>query len=219
MFAASAAAVLALAAVAASAPLATAQQGIRVPIEDAVSIEVLGRDVYAVVESGGPLHTRLEKGESLLSSGVRGLVGLVLTSRRLLAVSPGAASFIEERRRLGERLDGDALLSARVALVLTDQRALGYDAGALRWVEASIGPHEQLQGARTAQAIALVVTGRRALGLASGSGRFVEIALQVGERFESLQALADVGTLRTSRRLLVFRGDSASWGSEPRPLH
>lgn len=194
-------------------------QGLRSPIEDAVSIEILGRELYAIVESGGPLRERLQAQESVLFHGVRGAVGLVVTNRRALAVSPGAPSWLEAPRRLNERPDGAPLLSARVALLLSDQRVLGYDADALRWVEATIGPHEHLAGARTAQAIAVVVTGRRALGLASGSGRFAEISLQVGERFESLRTLADVGTLRTSRRVLVFRGDTASWGGDDRPLH
>lgn len=182
-------------------------------------VEVLGRELYALLESGGPLRERLEKGERVEWSGARGRVGLVLTNRRALAVSPGAPSWREAPRRLNERLGGSPQLSGRVALLLSDQRVLAYDADALRWVEATIGPHERLLDSRTAQAIVLAVTERRALGLASGSGRFAELSIQVGEQFESLSALADVGTVRTNRRVLVFRGASGSWGVDSRPLH
>jgi hypothetical protein len=211
-------AVVAIALSVALAPPAARAQRDRSPIEDAVIVEILDRELYALLDSGGPLRLRLEKGERVLWSGVRGLVGLVLTNRRALAVSPGAPSWLEASRRLSERYDGDPLVSARVALVLSDQRVLAYDADALRWVEETIGPHERLAGARTAQAIAVVVTGRRALGLASGSGRFSEVSLQIGEQIESLSALADVGTLRTSRRVLVFRGGTGSWGGDTRPI-
>jgi len=191
----------------------------RFPIEDAIDVQLIGRELVAVINLGGPLRTRLEQGEQVVFSGARGRVGVVVTNRRVLGVSPGATGWLEAPRRVQERPSGDPLMGSRVALVLSDQRVLAYDGDAGRWVEESVGPNEAVREVTIAQAVAVVATGRRGLALASGTGRFAEVSLHVGERFESLTSLADVATLRTDRRVLVFRGDSGSWGSESLPLY
>jgi len=187
-------------------------------VEDAVSVQVVGREVWALLDRGGPLRERLEKDETVVWSGSRGEVGSVLTSRRWLAVAPGSSGWQELRRRLGETPADDPGLSARVALWITDQRAVVFDAVTGGFVEEGIGPHEQLRDHDSGQEVAVVVTDRRGLAYAAGGRRFVEIDLRIEESFQGVSALAELVTLRTSQRLLVFRTSSASWGEESLPL-
>jgi len=191
-----------------------------VELEDVVAIEMFERDLFAYDLLGtGRSSVRLEIGEELLWSEARGRIGMALTDRRILASSPGSEGWQEIRYQIHETVSNQALMGKRVAMVVTDRRALGYDGNRGRWNVASFGPQERVNDARVGDATAVVLTNRNAYGLSPDAGGFFEMKLSVQERINSLRVRSNSATVSTSRRLLIFRAPSGVWTEERRPIN
>ena len=189
------------------------------PLSPQLDVVVLPREVLAVdAEGGGTLAARLEIGERVQFAKQRGRVGVVVTDRRLLAVTSRSGSWQEARYRSGEVSPEDVALGDRVALVVTPIRAIGFDGKSGNLLEATLGPQERALDSAVGQNVAVVVSERRALGMSAARGGFFETRLRVGERITALHPLADTVTLHTSKRLLVFRGPTGSWEERRLPL-
>ena len=183
-----------------------------VEIADVLEIVVLGREVLAIdARGGGQRSEPLELGETVLSTGARGRVGVVVTDRRLLAVASGSAAWQETRWRRTETPSEDVRIGARIAVASTSTRALGFDGRSGNLVERGLGPRERVQRSAAGDNVAVVLTDRRALGVSAYAGGFFEVDLRLGEAIEELSALANLATLRTSQRILIFRGQWGSW--------
>ena len=188
-----------------------------VVLEDAIAMEIIGRNVVAFdLEGSGQLVERLELDETVLFQAARGRVALALTNRRLLAATPASSSWQAERYRLSEVPPGEARISQGMALVVTEQRALAFF-GSGNWAEKSLRPREQVVETRVGPGVAVVVSDRRALGISSRGG-FFEKTLRPRERVESLKALSSMATLVTSQRTLIFKGALGIWVEHGRPL-
>jgi hypothetical protein len=190
------------------------------PLADLLQIVIRPRSLLAIDGSqGGQREERLERGESVVWHATRGRVGVVLTDRRVLAVTTGSAAWQEERWRSGERRPPDAALGDRIALLATSKRAIGFDGGSGNLVTSSLGPRERVVHDATAENVGVIVTDRRALGVSPFVGGFFEVSLQTGETLDSLVASANLATLTTSRRILVFRADTGGWSERRLDLH
>jgi hypothetical protein len=196
-----------------AAPGALAQvRSDETPLEDVLELVHLERQVLAIDAQNGVATTvDLELGEDVLWSRSRGRVGVVLTNRRVLAVSTSSGAWQGERYRRTERRPELALLGDRVALVETSERVLGFNGGSGALVEYRLGPQEYLVDARTGANAAVVVTNRQVLGLSPQAGGFFPAKLQVQERLVELTPRSNLATVRTDRRLLVFRGPTGTW--------
>jgi len=198
-----------------AASTATAQLGSagdRVPLGDLVEVVVLDDEILAIdAEAGGTLAVSRRVGEDVLWTGTRGLLAVVITDQRLLAVATGAASWQEVDYQRGESPPGGALLGDRVALVTLRQRVLGFVGPANRFSELRLGPHQRLRATRVGANVAVVVTSRDAHGLSSSAGGFFPVGLQVREDIERVEAGSNVATLHTDQRVLVFRSPTATW--------
>jgi len=194
------------------AAVAGAQLESETEIADVLEIVVLERAVLAIdARGGGETRERLELGEQVIWTGSRGLVGVALTDRRVLAVRAESAAWQEASYRLGEVPPPQALLGDRVALVVTSRRVLGFDGGSGNLVEHDLGPREAVQGQGAGENVAVVVTDREALGLSPVRGGFFPATLHLNEQVVSLSVRANVATLRTSDRLLIFRANTGTW--------
>jgi len=183
-----------------------------VPLGDLLQIVRTPRALLALdAEGGGDTREALERGETILWTGSRGLVGMALTDRRILGVRTRSAAWQTTRWRQGERRPAEAELGDRLALLATDRRLLGFDGGSGNFVEVTVGPRERVLETRVSANLAVAVTSRRALGLSPFSGGFFETPLRVGESVERLDLASEIATLTTSRRLLVFRGRTGAW--------
>jgi hypothetical protein len=136
---------------------------------------------------------------------------VVLTNQRILAVSTISASWQSTRYQRGEERPGGATLGDRVALLVTNKRAIGFDGNTGNLVERSLGPGEGVIGSAIGENVAVVVTERRALGLSAFTGGFFTTRIFVGERLEQTRAQANLVTLTMSDRLLFFRAPTGSW--------
>lgn len=196
----------------AAAPMPRAAAQGDVPLADVLQIVVRDKELIAFdAEGGGQTTQSLQLGEQVLWWGSRGRVGVVITGRRILAVATGSAAWQEERLKRVEAPPARALLGERVALILTEKRALGFDGGSGNLVESSLGPRERVVRTAVGSNAAVVVTGRRVLGLSPFRGGFFEASLRISEDIESVDALANLVTVTTSNRLLVFRAPTGTW--------
>jgi hypothetical protein len=182
------------------------------PLLDLMEIVVLQRQLLAVdAGGGGQVEEKLQRGEEVVWTGSRGRVGVVLTNQRILAVSTISASWQSTRFMRGEKHPVDATLGDRVALLLTNKRAIGFDGNTGNLVEKSLGPNEVVIGSAVGENVAVVITPRRALGLSAFTGGFFQTRISVGDRLEGTSAQANLVTLTFSDRLLFFRAPTGSW--------
>jgi len=183
-----------------------------VPLADLLEILVDGRQVLAIdAETGGQLTKTLDLDETVVWSGSRGAVGLVLTDQRLLAAAVASGTWQEARYRRGEAPTGDPVLGDRVALVVTNRRVLGFDGGSRNLVESGLGLREKLIAIRAGENVGVVVTDRRALGLSPAVGGFFEVGIYAQERIGDVSARANLVTITTNRRILIFRTGTGTW--------
>ena len=182
------------------------------PLLDLLEIIVLPREILAVdAGGGGQIEERLLSGERVLWTESQGRVGVVLTDQRFLAVSTISASWQSVRHLRGEHMPEGAALGDRVALLLTNKRAIGFDGNTGNLIERSIGPGEPILGSAVGENVAVVVTPRRALGLSPFAGGFFQTPIRVGEQLESVVAQANMVTLTLTHRLLFFRAPTGTW--------
>lgn len=186
--------------------------GDRVPLGDLVEVVVLDDEILAFdAEAGGTLALSRRVGEEVLWTAARGLLAVVVTDQRVLAVGTGAASWQEVDYQRGESPPGAAQLGDRVALVALEQRVLGFVGPGNRFSELRLGPQQRVRTTRVGANVAVVVTNRDAHGLSSSAGGFFPVPLQVREDVERVETGANVATLHTDRRVLVFRAPTGSW--------
>ncbi|HEY5657084.1 MAG TPA: hypothetical protein VIY27_04780 [Myxococcota bacterium] len=183
-----------------------------VPLTDLLEILLLERELVAVdAESGGQTAVDLHLGERVLWSGARGVVGVVLTDQRMLAVAVDSGSWRETRYQQGERAPEAAMLGDRVALLITSRRALAFNAGGASLAEYRFGPGETLLSSRVGENVGVVVTDRKALGFSPSAGGFFASRLHLRERIGSVETRSNLATVTTNRRVLIFRAPSGAW--------
>ena len=189
----------------------------QVPLGDLIEIVVMEDEILGVdAESGGSSVVRRRISESVLWTGVRGRVGIVITDQRVLALAPRTGGWQEAPYERGESPARTVQLGDRVAVVLLRQRVLGFLGNVGRFVQERIGPQEDLRSVQVGANVAVIVTNRVALGLSPAAGGFFPIRLQVHERIMDVSARANLATINTNQRVLVFRAPTGTWAERRR---
>jgi hypothetical protein len=198
----------AVAALAVVMPRAAAQFDDEVPLGDVIEVVALEREIVAIDARTDSQRTiRLKPQEKVVWSGAKGEIGVVLTGRRALAISAGAAEWQELSYGDGKAAPYSALLGDRVALILTGDRVIGFNG---HFAQSKLDSTERVVASQTGGNVGVVVTAERALGLSPSVG-FVETPIEARERIESVLAGANVATVTSDERVRVFRAPSASW--------
>jgi dienelactone hydrolase len=186
---------------------------------DAVDVQDLGEELLATRDGSSPTRIRLEKREKVIWSGAQGIVGVALTDRRFLAVSPNSMGWQEARLWAIDGRSPELKLAANVALLISPKRVLGFDGGSGRFTESRLTPLEAVLASGADEHVGVVVTNRRVIGWASRFGGPADRALEVHESFVSLRVLSRTASVRTSDRVLIFSSSSGLWRDEALPLH
>jgi hypothetical protein len=185
---------------------------------DVIAIELDGRDLFGFDSvTGARTKLRLEVDEAVYFQETRGRVGLVLTSRRAIAIGPGTG-FQDFRYRTSESAPEIGLVEDQIALVATPKRVLGFLGGGGVWVEERLPPSESVEVLRVGGAVGVVATNHRALGLGTQLRSFVATDLRVREVLESVSTQDTLATLRTNKRILVFGALRGKWTVQDRAL-
>ncbi len=184
----------------------------QLPLGDLIEIVVQEEELLAIDAAGGGTSVvRRQLNEEVVWVGTRGLVGVVVTDRRVLAVATGSSRWQEAPYERGERPPAGAALGDRVALVTLRQRVLGFLGTTNRFAEVRLGPNEDLDAVQVGANVAVVVTDRHAYGLSPDAGGFFPIRLQLREKLASVSARSNLVTVETDQRVLVFRGPTGTW--------
>jgi hypothetical protein len=183
-----------------------------VPLGELVEVLLQDGEVVAVdAGSGGTAVERLRLSEQVLWRGTRGLLGVVLTDQRVLAIATGSSSWQEVAYERDEQRAPEALLGDRLAVIATPRRVIGFLGKQSRFVEARLGAQETLLSSRVGANVAVAVTDRKVLGLSAAAGGFNDLRLQLKERLHDVVAKANLATVRTNQRILVYRGPTGTW--------
>jgi hypothetical protein len=193
------------------------------PVQDDVQLVQVGQQLLAVSGTGGATATeRLRVRERLLRLESRGLVGVALTSDRLLAVRSGSGTWSELPLRVEERAlppgRYDILVDDRAILIVLGNRLVGFAASGGGWRELDLTPAERVRWRILDESVAAVLTTRRAIGFSSLAG-FATVTLDVAERAPEISTQDRSVTLVTKRRVLVFTAGSGRWREVRRLLH
>jgi hypothetical protein len=185
---------------------------------DAIDIQDLGEELLAIRDGSAPSRVRLDGGEKVSWFVAKGVVGVALTDRRFLAVSPTSTGWQQARLRPSDGRSPELRLAANVALLLFSKRILGFDGPSGYLGETRLTPQEVVLTSGAEEHVGVVVTNRRAIGWASGFGAPAEHSFNVHESFESLRVLGKTATVRTSKRVLIFGSSSGLWRDEAIPI-
>ncbi len=196
-------------------------RGGRALVSEAIDIQVLDDKLLAIVEGESILEETLKLDEEVLSKKTRGLVGLVVTTDRLLAVSTFTSNWIDEPLKLKEVDDKrpQAFISDFLILVVTVDRLLGFDSGGNNWVTADIPLYDRVIRAEIDRRVAVVVTTERAFGFAVDNAFFDPIKFRKGEEILSVQTSPFNINILTNRRLLVFKAATGVWQELDKDLY
>jgi len=184
--------------------------------EDRVDLVEVDRHLIAVVGVGfAAVETDLEIGEYVIAMDAQGLVGVIATNFRLLAISSRATYFAELRYRIAEKpVDPNGLhVGTRVALVELHTRAVGFAPELGRWIEVGLGPNEYPRSFEVEENMGLVVTPRRAIGFSARSSGFVVTLLSPQEVVERASFGDASITLVLPHKILIFRLGDKIWAS------
>jgi hypothetical protein len=195
------------------APIAQAQlTRDQIPLGDLIEIVVMDDEILAVdAEGGGSSVVRRQLNESVLWTGTRGRVGVVITDRRVLGIAPSSGGWQEANYERGEAPALDAQLGDRVAVILLRRRVLGFLGTVGRFVQQRLGPQEDLRAVQVGANVAVLVTNRVAIGLSPEAGGFFSFRLHLRERITEVSARANLATVQTDERVLVFRAPTGTW--------
>ncbi len=189
--------------------------------EDRVDVALVDRQLLAIRAGDGAavVAVDLELGETVLASKSRGLVGVALTSARLLGVTSSSSGWHELRYRVRERATPPRKfeLGDRIALVALPNRIAGLAPGGTGWIEVELGPGEVPASIHALTNVAVAVTERRAIALSAKSG-FIAVALNPEESRPVVSVDDSSATLVTDRRVLVFRSGDVAWREVQRRL-
>jgi hypothetical protein len=196
--------------VAAGVAGADSREGVRP--EDRIDVTVVDRQLLAIRagDASAVVSVDLELGETVLASRSRGLVGVALTSVRLLGVTSGSSGWHELRYRVRERESPPAEFELQ-------NRLAGLAPGGTGWIELQLGLGEAPVSTHSRTNVAVAVTARRAVALSARSG-FVSVPLAPEENRPSVSLEDSSATLTTSRRVLVFRSGDLAWREIVRQL-
>jgi hypothetical protein len=186
---------------------------------DAVDVQDLGNEFLAIRDGNSPSRIRLEGREKVRWFTAKGAVGVVLTDRRFLTVSPTSSGWREARLWASDGRSPGVELAANVALLISPKRVLGFSGRSGLLTETRLTPQEVVLATGADEHVGVVVTNRRTLGWASRFGGSAEHALNVHESFESLRVRGTTASVRTSKRVLIFGSSSGLWRDEALPLN
>jgi len=176
------------------------------PTLDAIEIQVTD-DEFVAIGDGVDRRIRVEGKEEVIYSGARGRIGIVLTNRRLLAVSFGSR-WVQERLLLNDK-QPRVELAANVALCVTAKRVISYSPqGGL--AKHRLIPGEFVRASRAHEFVAGVLTNKRVMGFSNRSPRAAYARIRAKERYE-LRTLPTSITVTSAERTFTYGRLSGIW--------
>lgn len=188
------------------------------PSQDISQAEILS-EVNIWLESGhivgssqlsGRRELPLGVQEVVMSSGVNGINGLVVTSRRLLGFSSRALTWTKKELDVNETVIERKILPA-FSLIRTDRRLYGFRGINGLWLEEALGVREKVQRFHSNDYGAVFITNERLVGFTPLLGGFASKPLDVHEQILGVDNDNGLILVSTTRRTLVFGSRLSGW--------
>jgi hypothetical protein len=179
-------------------------------LPDAMVINVTDNEVVAFKANTQPSAIELSLGEQVKSMQTSGLVGSVVTSDRMLAISSEAFAWVSMPLGINEE-SADSYLSVNLALFITMERVMIFDSALNSFAIFDIPVGENIVAQSVQPDVAVFITLERAIGYASGNADFREFSFSAGEIFRDLEVSSGLFSVNTSNRVLLFQIPSSDW--------
>lgn len=180
------------------------------PVRGAIQITLANDNIVASQAESAPQQIELLPGETVRDVQVRGRVGAVATSERMLAISTERFNWSSLELNPGETTS-DSYLSENIVLFVTMERGIVFDSELNRFVVFDVPVGERIAAQAVYADVAVFVTLDRTIGYRIDTGNLVELPFSPGEFFNTLGITAGLISVKTSERVLLFQGPSAQW--------
>ncbi len=184
-------------------------------IKDAIEINPTAKGVVALKAGSQPREIELSLDEQIRSIRTNGLVGDVITTDRILAISSQDFTWYSMPLELDEEWT-ESYLSSNLVLFISHSRAITFDSTLNRFITYDFPLGEKAVDQRVQPDIAVFVTLDRAVGYAAGSGEFKEKSFSAGEIFRDIEISTDLIAVVTSERILNFQASQGDWVEQER---
>jgi hypothetical protein len=181
--------------------------------------------IVASSQLSGRRELPLGAQEIVMSSGVNGINGLVVTSRRLLGFSSRTLTWTKKELDVNEKVLERKILPT-FSLIRTDRRLYGFRGVNGLWLEEALGVREKVQRFHSNDYGAVFITNERLIGFNPLLGGFASKLLDVHEQIVGVhhqtnaglrQPLEWVGRVRMNRDSLLEACETPSSAFELLP--
>lgn len=179
----------------------------------------MGTEVTLSVESGLAVATSSLSGrreiplgaqEVVVSSGTRGINGIVVTSRRLLGFSSRALTWTKKELDVNEKVLERKILPS-FSLIRTDRHLYGFRGVNGLWLEDTLGVREKVHRFHSNDYGAVFITNERVVGFTPLLGSFTSKPLDVHEQIVGVDNDNGLILVSTTRRTLVLGSRLSGW--------
>lgn len=153
-----------------------------------------------------PLGTQ----EAVIHSGVNGINGIVVTSRRLLGFSSRALTWSKKELEVNEKVLDWKILPT-FSLIRTDRHLYGFRGANGLWLEEAFGVREKVTRFHSNDYGAVFITNERLIGFTPLLGGFASKPFDVHERVVGVENEQGGILISTTRRTLVLGSRLSGW--------
>ena len=148
--------------------------------------------------------------EVVISSGVSGINGIVVTSRRLLGFSSRSLTWTKIELDVNEKLLERTILPT-FSLIRTDRHLYGFRGVNGLWLEDALGVREKVNRFHSNDYGAVFITNERLVGFNPLLGGFASKPLDVHEQIVGVDNAKGLILVSTTKRTLVFGSRLSGW--------
>ena len=179
----------------------------------------MGTEVTLWVEPGqavatsplsGRRETPLGAQEVVISSGINGINGIIVTSRRLLWFSSRALTWTKTDLDVNENVLERKLFPS-FSLIRTDRHLYGFRGVKGLWLEEALGVREKVHRFHSNDYGAVFITNERLVGFTPLLGGFASKPLDVHEEIVGVDNGNGLILVSTTRRTLVLGSRLSGW--------
>jgi hypothetical protein len=186
----------------------TVAQAMEVATE--VTLRLESGHVVATSQLSGQREIPLGAQEVVISSGVNGINGIVVTSRRLLGFSSRALTWTKKELDVNEKVLERKILPS-FSLIRTDRHLYGYRGVNGLWLEEALNVREKVSRFHSNDYGAAFITNERIIGFTPLLGSFSSKLLDVHERVVDIENDNGLILVSTTKRTLVLGSRLSGW--------
>lgn len=179
-------------------------------LQSEVTLWLESGQAVATSQLSGRREIPLGAQEVVISSGMNGINGIVVTSRRLLGFSSRVLTWSKKELDVNERVLERKILPS-FSLIRTDRHLYGFRGVNGLWFEEALGVRETVTRFYSNDYGAVFITNERLVGFTPLLGGFASKPLDVHEQIVGVDNEGGLIVVSTNRRTLVFGTRLSGW--------